>query len=154
MSAGTHLMPRHVEPKRKELQRIPLQTRKERMQLLGIVCIVFVGVFAAAGALMYLGRQSQEYREQNWDSAVATIEDTRTQLVGETSGQSGGAMLYDVQVLAAFTISGSPQKRWITIDQSPNNLDYAKFQGRLWMGKKYFVRWKPFDPNQIVIDLH
>jgi hypothetical protein len=146
-------LPRHIAQKRDEFQGIRPQTKKERNQLLFIAGLILVGIFGAV-ALVYAGRLSQEYKEQNWYSAIATIKDTRTQLVSEVNGLYGGAMLYDVQVLAAFSANGSPQERWITIDQSPKSLDYAKFQGRVWKGKQYFVRWKPSDPNWIVIDLH
>ena len=146
-------MPRHIPQKRDEFRGIRPQTKKERLQLLFIAGLILVGIFGAV-ALVYAGRLSQEYREQNWHSAVATIKDTRTQLVSQANGITGGAMLYDVQVLAAFSANGSPQERWITVGQSPKTLDYAKFQERLWKGKQFFVRWKPSDPNWIVIELH
>ena len=147
-------MPRHIIQEREKSQRIHPQTRKESIQLISIACLIFVGIIAAATALNYFGRKSQNYREQNWYSAAATIKDARTQLVSQENGLHGGAMLYEVQVLAAFSANGSPQERWITVDQSPKNRDYAEFQGRVWKGQQYFVRWKPSDPNLIVIDLH
>jgi hypothetical protein len=63
-------------------------------------------------------------------------------------------MLYEVQVYASFSANGTRQKRWITVDQSPQNVDYAELQARLWKGKQYIVRWNPSNPGQIVIDLH
>jgi hypothetical protein len=146
-------MPHQVVPPRNQRSSVRPRNRKERIQLVLVIGLI---LFAILGAftLRHLGRKSQEYRELNWYSAVATIRDARTQLVSQQNGLYGGAMLYDVQVLAAFSANGSSQERWITVDQPPNNLDYAKFQGRVWKGKQYFVRWKPSDPNWIVIDLH
>jgi flagellar basal body-associated protein FliL len=147
-------MPRHLDAKREQSEGTSLHARKQSYQLIFITSLVFVGIIGAAIALIYIGNKSHEYQEQNWYSAVATIKDARTQLVSQVNGRQGGAMLYEVQVLATFSANGSPQERWITVDQDPKNLDYAEFQGRVWKGKQYFVRWKPSDPNVIVIDLH
>jgi len=138
---------------RDALKRIRPKDRKQRRQLTSIVGFALIGVLGA-GTLGYLVRKSREYREQNWASADATIEDSRPQLIGQVNGQAGGEMLYEVKVLAAFSVHGNPQERWITVDQQPKSLDYATFQRRIWKGKHSFVRWKPSNPNQIVIDLH
>jgi hypothetical protein len=78
----------------------------------------------------------------------------RTKLVSETGSQYGGAMLYQVQVLASFPVNGSIEERWITVDQVPKSLDAIHFQEYRWKGGKYFVRWKPSDPDRIVIEIH
>ena len=146
-------MPRHVESKRNIYQRGQLQTREENIQLVSIACLMFAGIVGAAIGLMYLGHKSHEFKEKNWDSALATIKDVRTQLVGQEDAKAGGS-LYEVHVLAAFSANGSPQERWIAVDQRPQSLDSAKFEGRVWKGKQFLVRWKPSDPNLIVVDLH
>jgi hypothetical protein len=63
-------------------------------------------------------------------------------------------VVYDVQVLAKFSADGSQQERWITVDQTPENLDMAQFHERMWKGKKYIVRWKPYHLDRIVIEIH
>ena len=153
MAARTHAMPRHADREPHALQNVRPRNRKERIQLLSVIGFILFAILGA-GTLEYFGRRSQEYREQNWYSAVATIKDARTRLVSQVGGLHGGWMLYEVQVLAAFSVNGSPQERWITVDQYPQNLNYANFQGRVWKGKQCFVRWNPLDPSQIVIDLH
>lgn len=146
-------MPHQVLPKRDTLRRIRPNNHKERSQLLSIVGFILGGILVM-GVLVYFTHKSHEYREQNWNSAVATVTDTRTHLVAEVGGNFGGRMLYEVQVLATYSADGSPQERWITVDQAAQTLDYAEFQERMWKGKQYFVRWNPSNPNQIVIDLH
>jgi hypothetical protein len=146
-------MPRRPISGRNAFEHIRPRTPKERNQLLAVMAIILVGILGA-GTLMYVAQRSREYREQNWYSAMATIKDARTQLVAEVGSQYGGRMLYEVQVLAAFSANGSSQERWITVSQPAQNLDYAEFQERMWRGKQYFVRWKPSDPDQIVIELH
>jgi hypothetical protein len=146
-------MPRHFVPKRDTLRRTRPNNHKGRFQLLSTVGFILGGILVIA-ALVYFAQESREYREQNWDSAVATVIDTRTHLVAEVGGNFGGRLLYEVEVLASYSTNGSPHERWITVDQTPKTLDYAEFQERIWKGKQYFVRWNPSNPNQIVIDLH
>jgi hypothetical protein len=138
---------------RDALKRIRPKGRNQRRQLTSILGYALIGVLGA-GTLGYLVRKSRDYREQNWASADATIEDSRPQLIGQVNGQAGGEMLYEVKVLAAFPMNGKLQERWITVDQQPKSWDYATFEGRIWKSKHSVVRWKPSNPNQIVIDLH
>jgi hypothetical protein len=156
MAARSHARSHHVSSKWGAFQRIRSNNYKERSQLLSTVSFILGGILVM-GTLVYFTQKSHEYferREESWNSAIGTVIDTRTHLVAETGGNSGGRMLYEVQVLAAFSADGSSQERWITVDQAPQGLDYAEFQERLWRGKQYFVRWNPSNPNQIVIDLH
>jgi hypothetical protein len=140
-------------PEREALKRIQPKDRASKKQLLGIIGFVIIGI-AGAGGLVYARYRTQQYREQNWDSAIATVEDVRPKLVGQINGQYGGAMLYDVEVLARFSVGNYTQERWITVEQTPRSLDSVHFQERMWRGKSYFVRWKPPDPQRIEIEVH
>jgi hypothetical protein len=140
-------------PEREALKRIRPKDRASKKQLLGIVGFVIIGI-ASAGGLVYARYRTQQYREQNWDSAIATVEDVRPKLVGQIDSKYGGAMLYDVEVLARFSVGGDTQERWITVEQTPRSLDSVHFQKLTWTGKTYFVRWKPSDPHRIEIEVH
>lgn len=145
---------RHPTMSDKEaLNRIHPRSRAARKQLLAIFGFVALAVAAVVG-LTYAKYKTQQYREENWDSAIATIEDVRTSLVSANSSQFGGRMLYDIQVLAKFSVDGAPQERWIKVDQMPENLDMAQFHERLWNGKRYVVRWKPSNLDRIVVEIH
>jgi hypothetical protein len=85
---------------------------------------------------------------------VAIVEEVRPKLVGQVNSGTGGRMLYGVEVLAKFSVNGDMHERWIKVEQTPERLEEAQLQKRLWSGKSYFVRWNPADPDQIVIDVH
>jgi hypothetical protein len=153
MTTRMYLMHCHIAAKRNSFQPSRATNHEKRVPILSVVSggsVVILGVFL----LLYVMHKSHENREQNWDSAIATVIDTRTHLFSEQSGISGGRMLYKIQVLAAYTAGGSPQERWITVDREPATLEDAEFQGRLLRGKQYSIRWNPADANEIDIDVH
>jgi hypothetical protein len=129
------------------------RTRSDWNELLGIIGVVFGAILVVAG-LLYLRHRTQLTREQGWSSAVATIEDTRTTLVSKVDSKYGGSMLYEVQVFAAFSVNGSQQERWITVEQPPKTLPSAQFEQAHWKGTHCIVRWNPSDPKEIVVELH
>jgi hypothetical protein len=135
------------------LLRVRPRSRAEREQLLALCGGVLLGILCVAG-LFYNRYITQRNREQNWDSAVATIEDVQTKLVEMSDSRYGGVLLYSVQVLAKFAVDGVPQERWITVEQAPESLAYAQLQARMWKGERCFVRWKPSHPEQIAVELH
>jgi hypothetical protein len=73
------------------------EDKASRTQVRGIIAVVVSGI-VGAGALIYTRYRIQHYREQNWDSAIATIEDVRPTLVGQINSNYGGRMLYSVEV--------------------------------------------------------
>jgi hypothetical protein len=134
------------------LKKMLPQTRKNRNQLIGIVGLL-LGTSIAVIGLFYL-KQRNSMTQENWATAVATIEDTRTRLVGRTDSIYGGRMLYEVQVLAAFTVNGSHQERWISVEQPPKTLAGAQFEEAHWKSTQCIVRWNPSNPQQIAVELH
>jgi hypothetical protein len=146
-------MRNYTMPDGEALERVRPRSRAARRQFPTIGGLLALGV-AVAACFAYLRYRTQQYREENWYSAIATVKDVRTKLVSETGSQYGGAMLYQVQVLASFPVNGSIEERWITVDQVPKSLDAIHFQEYRWKGGKYFVRWKPSDPDRIVIEIH
>lgn len=146
-------MRHYTMPEREALNRIRPRNRPSRSQFFAIAGFVIVAI-AGVGGLIYARYKTQQYREQNWDSAIATVEDVRPKLVGQINTQYGGAMLYDVEVLARFPEGSAMQERWIAVEQSPRSLDSVHFQKRMWMGRSYFVRWNPSNPDRIEIELH
>jgi len=110
-----------------------------------------IAVFA--GALDYNNHRQQMIRERDWMSAIATIEDTRAQLAMRRDSQSGGAMLYEVDILARYPVSGVVREQWTPIHQYPQLLADAELQMGLLRGKRCFVRWKRSDPDHIVAEV-
>lgn len=145
-------MRRHLMSDQEAYQRIRPRSRDDRRSLFNIICYVLLAVVVIA-ELFYLKQKHEADREQNWNSAVATIEDVRTLIATRVESERGGAMLYDVQVLAKYTADGTPQERWITVQQMPKLLADAQFQAFRWKGQTCFVRWKPSDPNQVVAEV-
>jgi hypothetical protein len=146
-------MRKYTMPDRQALDKIRPRHRAARNQLLAIAGYSLLGA-AAVATIVYSNHRTQQYRQQNWNSAVAVVEDVRPKLVGQANGQAGGGMLYNVEVLAKFSADGKPQERWIDIEQIPRGMDSVKFQERLWKGNKYTVRWNPSNSNQIAIEIH
>jgi hypothetical protein len=140
-------------PDRKALDRIRPRNRRSQGALLTIVGGIMVGI-AGAGVLVYGRYSSMQDREQNWYSAIAVVEDVRTKVAEQVNSNAGGEMRYDAEVLARFSVNGTPQERWIRVEQTPKPLDYIEFESRQWKGKSYFVRWSPTNPDQIVIDIN
>jgi hypothetical protein len=118
-----------------------------------MIGLVF-GAILAVICLFYVKQRTQLAREQNWSTAVGRIEDTRTTLVSRVDSMYGGRMLYEVQVLAAFFVNGSQQKRWITVEQAPKTLASAQFEEAHWKGTQCIVRWNPSNRREIAIELH
>ena len=91
--------------------------------------------------------------KNEWSSVVATIEDTRTHLAVHGNSQGGGAMLYNVDLLAKYSVGGEIREQWTTISQLPKLLADAQLQAHLLKKKQCIVRWKPAAPDQIVADI-
>ena len=128
------------------------QTRKDRNQLLGLIGLILGATLAVIG-LFYL-KQRTLLSQANWATAAGTIEDTRTRLVSRADSKYGGNMLYEVQVLTAFSVNGSRQEHWITVAQAPKTLTSAKFEESHWKGTQCIVRWNPSNPQDIAVELH
>src|ERR1700727_3290469 len=71
-------------------------------------------VFICLAGLLYNKHWQQMKRERDWASTVATIEETRTQLIMQRNSVGGGAMLSEVQIRAKFAVDGLGQERGIT----------------------------------------
>lgn len=112
--------------------------------LLGIVCLT---------GLLYNKHRQQVSREQEWSSALATIEDTRVHLAAQSNSQFGGAMLYEVEVQAKYSLNGEIREQWTTISQIPKLLADAQLQAHLLTKKHCVVRWRLNDPNHVVADI-
>jgi hypothetical protein len=103
--------------------------------------------------VLFFQHRRQEEMENSWQSATATIEDVRPLVVSQVNGKLGGAMLYQVEVLALYNANGLKQKRWIRIERrpgpSPNENQIAR-----WKGKQFVVRWRASQPDQVVPELN
>ena len=127
-------------------------TRKGQNNLLGVFVLV-LGTILAVSGLLYL-KQRTRLARANWANAAARIEDTRTRLVSQSDSKYGGRMLYQVEVLVAFSVNGSHQERWIPVEQAPKTLTSAQFEEAQWKSSKCVVRWNPSNPREMAVELH
>jgi hypothetical protein len=141
-------MRRHSMSDHEGFRHLRPQTPKDRRSLFNLVSFALTIIFCIVG-LFYLKHRVQKDREQNWNSSIATIEDVRT----ISAIDEGRAILYDVQILAKYSINGSPNERWITVQQKPQLLANAQLEAFRWKGMTCFVRWKPSDPNQVIAEI-
>jgi hypothetical protein len=127
------------------------KSRKDRRTLWFIGGFLALMVVFVVAVLFFQHRRQQEI--DTWQSATATIEDVRPVVVSQVNNQFGGAMLYQVEVLAHYNMNGFEQRRWIRIERRPGpNPD--KNQIARWKGKQFVVRWKASRPDQVVPELN
>jgi hypothetical protein len=146
-------MSRHGRSNRHAVEQVAQRDSPAWFVLLAISCIFIVPVLAIVGFRLESTRVAR-YQEENWSSAIATIEDVRMKPVVQTNGTFGGAMLYQVDVLASFIQDGAHKARWITVDNGPERFADADRNARVWKGKQYFVRWNPTNSKQITIAIN
>jgi hypothetical protein len=145
-------MRNYTMPEREALRRLRPRDQSSKKQLLKIIAVAMAAI-AGVGALTYTRYRVQQYRQQNWDSAIATVEDVRPKLVGQINSQFGARMVYSVEVLAKYSADGTTQERWIPVAHLPTSLDGVYIDKRMWTGNRYFVRWRPFHPDRIEIEV-
>jgi len=126
--------------------------RNGHNNLLGVFVLV-LGTILAVSGLLYL-KQRTRLARANWANAAGTVEDTRTRLVSQSDSKYGGRMLYQVEVLAAFSVNGSHQERWIPVEQTPKTLTSTQYEQAQWKGSKCVVRWNPSNPREMAVELH
>jgi hypothetical protein len=124
------------------------KSRKDRKRLWTIAGYLALIVTFVAVAL-FLRYQKQKEIEDTWQSAQATIEDVRPVVVSQVNSQFGGAMLYQVDVLAHYKVNGLERRRWIRIESEPKRRPDESQMAR-WKGKQFVVRWKASQPDQVI----
>jgi hypothetical protein len=111
------------------------------------LAVVFVAV------IFFLKHRHREDVERNWKCAMATIEDVQPKLVEQVNSARGGAMLYEVAILASYPSDEGEQRRWITVDQRPETLAEAELQTFRWKGQQCVVRWNRSMPDQVIAEV-
>jgi hypothetical protein len=143
-------MRRYSIPDREAAAKILPKSRKDRGTLrsmggfLGLIVIFLVGVLVS--------QHKRQQEIETWQSAAATIEDVRP-VVSRVNSQLGGAMLYQVEILAHYNANGFEQRRWIRIERRPGPSPDENQMAR-WKGKQFVVRWKASQPDQVVPELN
>jgi hypothetical protein len=140
-------------PEKEAIAELRPKNRKDQKQLLTIGAYLAITLVVVIAILAIKHRHREEV-EQNWQVATARIEDVRFKEITRVESARGGAMLYDVEVLANYTSAGVEQKRWIRVEQLPEVLSEAQFQAFRWKGKQCFVRWPVSQPEQIIADVN
>src|SRR5580698_4400447 len=101
-------MRRYSMPEKEAVVKILPKDRKDRKRLWTMAgYLVFIVVFVVA-ALFFQHRKQKEI-EDTWQSSPATVEDVRPVAVAQGNGQFGGAMLYQMDVLADYKVNGLEQ---------------------------------------------
>ena len=145
-------MRRYSIPNNEAVAKVLPKSRNDRrtLSIMGgyLALIVIFGVM-----VLFFQHSRQREIENNWQSATATIEDVRPVVVSQVNGQFGGAMLYQVEVLAHYDVGGSEQRRWIRIEHMPG-ASPDKSQIVRWKGKQFVVRWRASQPEQVIPELN
>lgn len=142
----------HSMSNREAATKVRPKNRSDRRLLMFLGASVISIVVFVATDIFLIHRHRQDI-ETNWQSSTATIEDVRFQPAIQVESNRGGAMLYDVQVLAQYSLDGTVQKKWITVQQPPRGIAEAKLEAFRWKGQTCFVRWKPNSPDQVIADV-
>jgi hypothetical protein len=118
-----------------------------------VICgyLALIAVFITV--IFFFKSRHRADMEQNWQSAIATIEDVQPKLVAQVNTARGGAMLYESVILAKYSADGAVQKRWITVEQQPESLGDVQLQAFRWKGKQCVVRWRPSDRSQVIAEI-
>jgi hypothetical protein len=140
-------------PEKEALAELRPKNRKDQKRLLTIGIYLVMAV-AVVTAIFVIKHRHREEIEQKWQVATALIEDVRFKEISRVETTRGGAMLYDLEVLANYTSAGAEQKRWIRVEQLPEVLAEAQLQAFRWKGKQCFVRWNISHPDQIIADVN
>jgi hypothetical protein len=139
-------------PERDAWSKLRPVSGRQRHQL-RVIC-GYVALIAAFVALIFFVKErNRADLEKNWTRADAVIVDVRTREAARVNTSRGGAMLYDVEILAKYRVDGSDQERWIIVEQQPEGLPYAQLQAFRWKGKQCVVRWKPSEPDRIFAEV-
>jgi hypothetical protein len=144
-------MRRYSIPDKEAAAKILPKSRKDRRTLWSIGGFLSLIVILVVGALVSQHKRQQEI--ETWQSAAATIEDVRPVVVSQVNSQLGGAMLYQVEILAHYNANGLEQRRWIRIERRPGSSPDENQIAR-WKGKQFVVRWKASQPDQVVPELN
>jgi hypothetical protein len=113
--------------------------------------LALVAVFVAV--IFFFKHRHREDVEQHWKCAMAKIEDVQPKLVEQVNTARGGAMLYEVAILASYRSEEGEQRRWIIVEQQPESLAEAELQVFRWKGQQCVVRWKSSSPDQIIAEV-
>jgi hypothetical protein len=145
-------MRRYSIPEKEAAAKILPKSRKDRRTLWSIGgLLVLMAVFAVL--VLFFQHRRQEEMENSWQSATATIEDVRPVVVSQVNSQFGGAMLYQMEILAHYNANGLEQRRWIRIEHMPG-ASPDKSQIARWKGQQFVVRWKASQPDRVVPELN
>jgi hypothetical protein len=145
-------MRRYSMPERVAWQKLrPSNPRAwHQIRLIGSYLLV---ILLFTTTVFFFKNKHRDDLDRNWSSATALIEDVRSQSIEQVESVRGGAMLYEVVVLAKYNSDGSDRERWITVDQRPVPLAEAELQAFRWKGKQCVVRWKASKPDRVIAEI-
>jgi hypothetical protein len=115
------------------------------------VYLVLVGVFVAA--VFILKHRHHEDVVQNWKCATATVVDVRSKVIEQVNSERGGAILYEVSILAKYASGGMEHEQWIVVEQPPVTLAEVELETFRWKGQQCVVRWQSSKPDQMIAEV-
>jgi hypothetical protein len=145
-------MRRYSMPDRTALSKLRPVSRSDWHQVRVVSgYIAVIAVFVAA--IFFFKHKHREDVEHNWKCATATIEDVRSKVIERVESARGGAMLYEVSILAKYVSDGADHERWIVVEQPPVSLAEAQLQTFRWKGQHCVVRWKAAAPEDLIAEV-
>lgn len=117
--------------------------------------LLIIPILALAGIITFLYQEHTFHHQQQntWTTVPATIEDTRLHPIARFSFQYGSKDLYEIDVLATYTLNGAPRKDWVTLTEAPKPSDKATAEAAALKGKTCVLRWAPSAPDQKIAEL-
>jgi hypothetical protein len=112
--------------------------------LIALFCVLF---------FLYEEHAFNRHKQTSWTTAPAVVEDTRLRPIARFALQYGSKPLYETDVLATYTVNGTPHKDWLPLSESPKPGKDAQAEATALKGKQCFVRWDPATPDQKIVEL-
>jgi hypothetical protein len=101
----------------------------------------------------FLKHRHHEDVVQNWKCETATVVDVRSKVIEQVNSVRGGAMLYEVSILAKYLSDGVNREQWIVVEQPPVTLAEVELETFRWKGQQCVVRWKLSEPDQMIVEV-
>lgn len=132
-------MPRYSKPYRTRAFWI-------RVSIVPALAVVAIAVFFYEELLF------RHEQQTTWKSSPTIAEDTRIRPMARFALEYGSKGLYEVDVLAAYSIDGVAHQDWAPVSGAPMPQAQAQAEATRMKGKPCTLRWNPSAPDQRTVD--